>query len=130
MPRGFSKSPAAFDDCRRVLDQALQSPGMVAEFETTGAAVNFRQRCYRYRNILRDLDFERKGGVPGLEIVSAYDDVVIRFIDIPTKPDGKSARVSNKLRFDLNSKNAVRLLDADGTEIEVETPTPGSILDD
>jgi len=116
-----SKSLASYTDCQRVMDIALERPGLLYELDTTGQAVNFRMRCHRFRSLLLKLEEDRLMGVPGLSPSTAYDTLVIRFANVP-----EGENVSNQLRFDHRSQTPGKLLDPDtGQEIKVDlTPDP------
>jgi len=122
MPRGYNKSPAAYQDCEQVMNKALDNPGMIVTFPTVGAAINFRQRCYRYRNIVRALNEEVTALVPGRAAVTAYDVLVIRHHNLEP---GK--RTSRWLRFDRYEIGDFKVTDKDGNEIDV---VPKTVDDD
>lgn len=82
---GFSKSPAAYSDCKRVLDLALKNPGLEYRLATYGDAMSFMQRCYAYRNLIHDLEKEKQLGVIGARSEVEYDIIRIRR---PKNPDG------------------------------------------
>ena len=48
----LSHSPLMYDDIRQIMDRALESPlGIKVTLATTGQAVHFRQRFYKFRAI-------------------------------------------------------------------------------
>lgn len=74
-------SPAYYEDVRRVMDIALERDGLIYELDSIGKAIHFRQKCYRYRNFLRDLDQERSLGVPGIRPATKYDTLTIVMVN-------------------------------------------------
>jgi len=80
-PKGSSvyDSPAYFTQHAAIMDKALAAPGLHYRFTTRGAAVNFRQNCYRYRNLLRKLELQRLLDVPGMAPSTIYDSLTITF---------------------------------------------------
>ena len=72
-------SPAYFTNHAKVMDAALAAPGLHYRLPTRGAAINFRQNCYRYRNLLRKLEFQRLFGTPGMAPSTVYDCLTISF---------------------------------------------------
>ena len=79
-------SPAAYGDVKYVLDIALGKPGLQYRLPTPGAAVNFKQRCNRYRTLMREMAAETFLGVPGTRAETAYDPLVIRQVGPDLKP--------------------------------------------
>jgi len=82
-------SPASFNDVKFVMDLALQKPGLQYVLKTYGAAVNFKQRCNKYRNLVRDMVAESLAGSPGFRAETAYDPLVIHQCGADLKPDRK-----------------------------------------
>lgn len=80
-------SPAAYSDVKYVMDLAVRKPGLRYHLKSVGAAVNFKQRCNRYRNLLREIAQENIGNVPGMRAETAYDMLVIRQCDEELKPN-------------------------------------------
>ena len=107
-------SPAAYNDVRYVLDIAVKTPGITYEFATSGKAVNFRQRCNRYRNLMRQMSAELLADTPGARAQTAYDCIVIRQIDAET---GQPSRKGTVLLFDHERPEGI-LRAPDGTEIK------------
>lgn len=121
---GKSSSPSAYNDVKYVLDMALEKPGLIYECNTPGAATNFKQRCHRYRNILREMEAERLAGVPGVRPELAYDVLVIRQQNEAGDPDRRGRR----LVFDHQELGG-KLLDPD-TGKELHMPEMPSIIRD
>lgn len=86
MPSRKDKSPAAFQDVKFVLDMALEKPDLQYILKTPGAAVNFKQRCNKYRNLLREMAGETVN-LPGHRAETAYDTLVIRQVNARLEPD-------------------------------------------
>lgn len=108
-------SPAAYGDVKFVLDLAIKKPGLVYECNTPGAAINFKQRCNRYRNMLREMEAEMAGDTPGFRPSTAYDILVIRQQDA----EGEPSRSGRRLVFD-HEKPEGKLYDPEtGQEIEI-----------
>lgn len=85
--KSYKSSPAAYPDCQKVMEMALENPGLIVRFNTVGRAVNFKQRCYRYRTALRELLLEQQGDIPGLPIETPYDAMIIKHVERKRKPD-------------------------------------------
>lgn len=72
-----SNSILSYEDVRRVLDRALQSPkGLSVKLPSKGSAINFRQRCNKLRLLDRDASratFEPEDPRHG---VSPYDALI------------------------------------------------------
>ena len=58
-------SPAAYGDVKFVLELAVKKPGLQYVMKTSGAAVNFKQRCNKYRNLIREMAAETVQNIPG-----------------------------------------------------------------
>ena len=116
-------SPAAYGDVKYVMDLALDKPGLIYQCNSPGNAINFKQRCNRYRNLLRDMAHESVLHIPGQRAETAYDILVIR----PINEAGKSDRRGLILVFD-HHKPEGRIIDPEtGNEIKPETR---SLFDD
>ena len=89
MPSRADQSPAAYDDVKLVMDLAVKKPGLRYECKTYGAAVNFKQRCNRYRNLLREMAQEQVEFVPGYRAEVEYDRLNIRQFNDEGKIDRK-----------------------------------------
>ena len=108
-------SPAAFDDVKAVMDIALEKPGLRYVLPTYGAAVNFKQRCYRYRNLLRQMSGEQVSAIPGHRAETSYDSLVIRQYD----DEGKPSKKGRHLSFDLAKIEGVLIDPETGEEINI-----------
>ena len=114
-------SPSAYADVKYVMDLALEKPGLRYECDSAGKAINFKQRCNRYRNLLRDMAQESIMHVPGQRAETAYDTLVIRQVN----PDYESDRRGTILVFE-HHKPEGRIILPDGTEVR---PEAGPLLD-
>ena len=81
------KSPASYNDVKYVLDLAVEKDGLQYHLKTPGAAVNFKQRCNKYRNLIRDMAQEQVKDIPGYRAETAYDPIVIKQVNSELKPD-------------------------------------------
>lgn len=116
-------SPSAYADVKFVMDLALQKPGLRYECESPGKAVNFKQRCNRYRNLLRDMAQETIMHVPGQRAETAYDTLVIRQVNVSAESD----RRGTILVFEHHRPEG-RIIDPEtGQEIK---PEFGSLFED
>lgn len=115
-------SPSAYTDVKYVMDLALDKPGLRYECDTPGKAINFKQRCNRYRNLLRDMAQETVMHVPGQRAETAYDTLVIRQVN----PSGDPDRRGTVLVFE-HHKPEGRIIDPD-TGLEIK-PALGSLFD-
>jgi hypothetical protein len=86
-----AQSPAAYGDVKFVLDMALQKPGLKYVLKSPGRAVNFKQRCNRFRSLMREMAAEALAGTPGFRAETAYDPLVIRQINEKGEPDRHGA---------------------------------------
>lgn len=74
----LSPSILSYDDCRKVLDQALEADiGVSVELLNPGMAINFRQRCYRFRSLTREVAMRTFPEGDPLHSVSAYDTLIV-----------------------------------------------------
>ena len=56
----LSSSLLMYSDVQAVMDRALEADiGIAVTFDKTGDAVHFRQRCYKFRALVRELAQER-----------------------------------------------------------------------
>lgn len=116
-------SPSAYADVKFVMDLALQKPGLRYECESPGRAVNFKQRCNRYRNLLRDMAQETIMHIPGQRAETAYDALVIRQVNASAESD----RRGTILVFEHHRPEG-RIIDPEtGQEIK---PEFGSLFED
>ena len=116
-------SPAAFNDCKYLMDLAVKKSGLTYECESVGQAIKMKQRCNTYRNLLRTIQQEQLDFMPGQWAVTIYDILVIRLID----DEGKSVVKGLTVRFDHTVLKGV-IRDAEGNVIEI--PDGFSFLDD
>jgi hypothetical protein len=84
-------SPAAYGDVKTLMDLAVEKPGLQYICKTHGAAINFKQRCNHYRNLLREMAAEQTMLIPGYRAETAYDVLVIRQVDAEGNPSRKGA---------------------------------------
>lgn len=78
----LSSSTLAYPDIRDILAKALESPnGLKLTFDSPGQAVYFRQRAYRYRNLLQKENRQVYPLGDPMHGRSPYDGFVIRIID-------------------------------------------------
>jgi len=120
MTRPRSDSLVGLSDCKQVMDAAIEHPGLVYELDTVGAAINFRQRCYRFRNLMRELEAERLGSEVGVS--TPYDILVIRFIH--QEPGKQSSRF---LQYD-HKEVLGKLHFPDGRETPLQLPKASGIF--
>lgn len=73
-----SKSLNSYVDCRVVLDAALEAGGCRYSLASHGKAINFRQRIYSYRSLLRDQK-AAQSIIPGLLPTTEYDSLEVTF---------------------------------------------------
>jgi len=93
MPTRADQSPAAYDDVKIVMDIAINKSGLQYVCKSYGAAINFKQRCNKYRNLLRDINEEQIRHIPGARAEVAYDILSIRQVNAAGEPDRKGAIV-------------------------------------
>jgi len=119
------QSPSAYGDVKYVMDLALDKPGLRYELTTPGRAINFKQRCNKYRNLLREMAAEM-AAIPGHRPETAYDCLVIKQQNLEGVPDRKGT----VLVFD-HHKPEGRIIDPEtGEEIEINVPgITDSIID-
>ena len=108
-------SPGAYQDVKAVMEMAIKKPGLRYKMKSFGAAINFKQRCGIYRNMLRDMAAETLQHIPGARAETVFDVLVIRQINEGGEPD----RRGNVLRFD-HQELLGQLIDPDtGEEIHL-----------
>lgn len=118
-----ASSPSAYGDVKFVMDLALEKPGLRYECSSHGVAINFKQRCNRYRNLLREMAMEQVLHVPGQRAETAYDVLVIRQVNAEGEPDRRGCI----LVFDRHVAEG-RIIDPETNE-EIK-PAYGSIFDE
>lgn len=109
-------------DCKQVMDLALQNDGLIYELETRGQAINFKQRCYRFRNLMRELEAERLNSDIGVSV--AYDVLLIRHV----RPEA-GEKQSRFLQFD-HKKVLGNLHMPDGTQQQLSLPSAPGLFDE
>jgi hypothetical protein len=125
MKRTFkADSPAAYADVKFVMDMAVAKPGLRYVLSSSGKAVHFKQRCNKYRNLLRDIASEQVINIPGFRAETAYDILVILQIN----EEGKSSRTGNTLLFNHQVAEGV-LIDPDTGE-QIKLPGVTDVLRD
>lgn len=67
-----------YADVKAVLDAALAAGGARYTLPTKSAAIRWRFRAYYYRDLLRKLENERLGNLPGYRATTPYDGWAIR----------------------------------------------------
>lgn len=117
-------STAAYPDVQYVMDLALEKPGLRYQCTTYGKAINFKQRCNRYRNLLREIASESMIHIPGQRGASAYDILVIRQVNEKNEPD----RQGCFLLFE-HERPEGKILDPESGE-EIPFPKAGSLFND
>jgi hypothetical protein len=120
-------SPAAYGDVKTILDIAVTKPGLQYVCETSGAATHFKQRCNRYRNLLRQMQTELMFGTPGVRAETAYDILVISQVNAELLPDRKGA-----ILIFRHEQPRGKLIDPESGE-EIHLPTSlvtGNLADD
>ena len=127
MPRSSKKhSPAAYQDVKYVMDLAVQKPGLIYRLKSYGAAVNFKQRCNQYRNLLREMAGEQVIHVPGFRPSTAYDTIIIRQFNENGEADPKGCI----LRFDHQKTDGIIIDPDSGKEIPFDVPGITDVLED
>ena len=126
MTKSRADSLVGLADCKAVMDAAVEHPGLQYELPTVGAAINFRQRCYRFRKLMLEIEATRIGSELGAS--TKYDILVIRHINLPAginERTGKPWTTSRWLQFDHKTVFG-KLHFPDGTEgqVEIEPPPP------
>lgn len=114
-----SDSPAAYPDVKYVMDLALKKPGLRYELNTPGKAIHFKQRCNKYRNLLRAQAQEALNLIPGQRAETAYDCLVIRQQD----ENGQPSRQGRSLIFDHVIPEGKLFDPESGEEIQLELPS-------
>lgn len=118
-------SPSAYTDVKFVMDLALEKPGLRYECESPGKATHFKQRCNKYRNLLRDMAQEQVIHVPGQRAETLYDILVIRQINT----EGASDRKGTILVFDHHQPLGKIIDPETGEEIKIAPDTLGLLND-
>lgn len=72
----LSSSLLMYEDVQQVMDRALEAEiGLSVQFDKVGDAVHFRQRCYKFRALMRKEALLLPIEDPGR--VSIYDSIVV-----------------------------------------------------
>lgn len=115
---------STYADVIPIMDAAVNNErGIRFRLPTWGKALNFRQRCFRYRARYREEELIRLGHIPGLIPRSPYDHLQIN-IEAPSGKDYTMA-CPKELRstpFDVVIRAKTpdgQLLDADGNPLEI-----------
>ena len=119
----MKKSIGQFSDVMHVFNAVMQSTGEARyRLSSAGKAINFRQRCNKYRQVKRSLHEE--GLVPGQTATIPEDTYALTIVD----SDGKTLRPGTKTEdyapgpHDVVFRPRVmegELLDEDGKPIEL-----------
>lgn len=112
-------SASAYEDVRHVMDMALNLPGLRYECKSTAKAVNFKQRCNRYRQMLRNSNYDAISAIPGQLPSTAYDHLVVRQIN----EAGESDRKGTILVFDHHEIEGRLVHPETGEEIKFQKPS-------
>lgn len=78
MSKNRSAAIGAYRDCGQVLEAVLASGPARLPFKNRGAAINFRQRCYKLRQLLQKASLDAGSFSP----TSPYDSIYIRLIPL------------------------------------------------
>lgn len=119
-----ANSPAAYADVKYVMEIAVNKPGLEYHMTSPGAAINFKHRCNRYRNLVRDMVAESAGNIPGFRAETAFDMLVIRQVNLQKEPD----RRGTILIFDHIQTSGVLIDPETGEEISPEIPGVTNVL--
>lgn len=112
-------SPVAYSDVKVVMDMALKVPNLRYECDSPGKAIHFKQRCNKFRNLLREMAQEQVFNVPGYRAETAYDILVISQVGADLQPSRQGAILIFKHQEPLG-----RLINPEtGEEIHVERPS-------
>jgi len=107
------KTLGAYADCDQVMSVALSRGSIRIPFPTRGAAINFRQRCYRFRQELLKVDTPPPGAMPA----SRFDSLVIT---IPDKGSEEEAILTFRSRENDGAAILSRILDESGAPVVLE----------
>jgi hypothetical protein len=108
-------SPTAYRDVQLVMDMAVKRPGLQYHCKSLGAAINFKQRCNRYRNLKRAMAQELVADIPGQRAETIYDVLVIRQVNASGEYNSRSPII----QFDHHEPQG-RLIDPEtGEEIDI-----------
>jgi len=126
----MSKIPAAsvtYTDVMPIIDQAVASgQGVRYRLPTYGDAVNFRQRCYKYRTILRQEATKRMGEIEGYIASIPEDSLILQIWGLDGQNYSSKAPPDKSLTHDvliIYREVVGELLDLDGNPIDID-PEP------
>lgn len=106
-----NSSLAAYSDVRRAFNIAIERGGLVVELNSIGAAINFKQRANRFRNLERERLADLNAEIPGYSAETAYDEFEIVFF-----PPLNAKKQSNSVHF--RKRSLGRIIDPEtGEEI-------------
>jgi len=109
------QSPSAYRDVQLVMDMAVKKPGLQYHCKSLGAAINFKQRCNRFRNLKRAMAQELVAGIPGQRAETAYDTLVIRQVNLSGEYDPRSPVI----QFDHHEPQGALIDPETGEEIDL-----------
>jgi hypothetical protein len=109
------RSPAAYADVKFIMDIAVEKDGLQYHLKSSGAAVNFKQRCNKYRNLIREMVGETLNNTPGVRPETAYDILVIHQVG----PDLEPSRTGAILVFSHQQILGILIDPETGKEIEI-----------
>ncbi len=119
---------SSYSDVAPIMKAASeQEAGLLYRLPTYNQAVNFRQRCYRWRKNMLKLAAQQMGEVPGLEPSTAYDSLQLTIVNgagetIRSRPD--NPQDPHAVKF-IHAEPTGELLDLDGNPLTLTSPTPG-----
>jgi len=119
------QSPAAYNDVKFVMELAVEKPGLKYVSASAGKAINFKQRCNRYRNLLREIAAESMIHVPGQRGATLFDILVIRQVNA----EGESDRKGAVLIFDHERADGQIFDPETGEEILIGVPAKTGLFD-
>lgn len=115
-----SNSPASYQDVKYIMDLAVEKPNLKYILSTHGKAIHFKQRCNKYRNLMREMAQEMVDNIPGYRAETSYDILVISQID----DEGNPSRTGKTLIFRHHEPEGT-LIDPDtGEEIKLDISIP------
>lgn len=95
-----SPSLLSFEDCQVVMDRALESEiGIAITLETPGAAVHFRQRCYKFRNLSHSIARKAFDDGDPRSQASPYDALIVTISR--SKKNVIEIRRRENIKFDI-----------------------------
>ena len=86
----------AYADVQEVMERAVEADtGLRYRLPSYGSAVNFRQRCYRFRSMQQQMLYKQVGNVPGAMLTTPYDDLELLITDTKGKRINRKTHTSN-----------------------------------